>query len=317
MEIKLYEDWMQPQVLKLFSDQYGRAEQELFDIHTKFYDHSFQKNKCIRIVALDGDIITGFQSLFYWPYIKNDKIYRTFQSGNSIVHPSYRGKGIFQQLLNYLDNHNEDLKIDFLLGFPVEASFGSFIRNNWTNPFNLSWYLKLINPLAFLFSKNRLIKNFEKEPKLINPFSSDNIFRLNFDKDFQSWRSGFVDEKKYFYYNYTEGNLSITFGLKFNQRSKYFNELIIGEIRTNSYDSVFLKKAFKNLIKKSRLTLCVTALTIALNDTNNSSILNAIKSSSFIKTKKQIYFITKSYNNNSEINEPSNWELFRSDIDSW
>ncbi len=317
MVIKLYEDWMQSQVIKLFSNEYGRTEAELIEIHSKFYNHHFQKGKCIRIVSMDGDIVTGFQTLFYWPYQMNNKIYRSFQSGNSIVHPDYRGKGIFQKLLNFLDENNKELNIDFLMGFPVEASFGSFIRNKWTNPFNLHWYLKLVNPIAFLFSKKKLEKKFDSFPLLNTVNLSDNIFRLHVDESFLEWRNGFRDSINHFYFNYIDENNTITFGLKMNVRSRFFNELIVGEIRTTTNDINFIRAAFKKLVKSSRASYCVTVLTIALVENKESNILKAINSKGFIATKKQIYFITKSYGSNSVINIPKNWELYRGDIDSW
>jgi len=317
MEIRLYEDWMESQVIKLFSNQYSRTVSELTEIHSKFYNHPFQKDKCIRIVSMDGEVVTGFQTLFYWPYQKNNKVYRSFQSGNSIVHPDYRGKGIFQKLLNFLDENNKDLNIDFLMGFPVEASFGSFVRNKWANPFNLHWYLKLINPFAFLFSKKNFEKRFDSFPLLNSNNSSDNIFRLHIDNSFNSWRNGFRNSKNYFYFNFSDENKSITFGLKMNVRSRFFHELIIGEIRTYTNDIHFFRAAIKKLVRKTRSSLCFTAITIALVESKDSNILKLLKKENFISTKKQIYFITKSYNNNNEINISENWELYRGDIDSW
>ena len=46
--------------------------------------------------------------------------------------------------------------IDFLIGFPVKESIGSFKRKNWSNNFDLKWYVKLIslNPMTFRKSKN-------------------------------------------------------------------------------------------------------------------------------------------------------------------
>ena len=143
---------MRPQVSALFSAQYGTELSVVEKTQEGFYGHSFQREKSIRIVALDGTKVIGFQSLFYWPYQKDGVNYNSLQSGNSLVHPEYRGKGIFQTLLQFLDDYNKDLKIDFLVGFPVEASFKSFLKNKWSNPFDLVWQMKIINPFGFLFS---------------------------------------------------------------------------------------------------------------------------------------------------------------------
>ena len=88
------------------------------------------------------------------------------------MHPDYRGKGIFQKLLSYLDNHQKELNIDFLIGFPIIDSKNSLLRNNWVNLFNLQWYIKLLNPFSVLMPVNidklkrvfndKLIHNLEK-----------------------------------------------------------------------------------------------------------------------------------------------------------
>ena len=75
MEIGLYEDWMKPQVAKLFCLQYGVNEDNFSKLIDNFYEHPFQKDKCIRIVAKEGKTIIGFQSFIYWPYEYNNKTY--------------------------------------------------------------------------------------------------------------------------------------------------------------------------------------------------------------------------------------------------
>lgn len=317
MDIKLYEDWMQPQVNKLFSMQYGRSEEEVAVTMEQFYEHPFQKNKCIRLVSMDGDTVTGFQSLFYWPYQKNGQVYHSFQSGNSLVHPDYRGKGIFQKLLNYLDEYNKDLQIDFLMGFPVQMSYGSFMKNKWANPLNIVWYVKFLNPIAFLFSLDGITKHFDKSCKPVEQFIPANSYRLVRDAAFENWISASRDQQPYCYFHYSEGGHAIRFSLKVSQRNRWFNELIIGDIQTSTADAAFIKKAFSKLSRKAFATLRVTALTIALNEAAPDAVLSVIQSLGYLRTKKSIYFITKSYGSNHAIEDQNNWVLYRSDVDTW
>src|SRR5689334_1140363 len=125
MEITIttYAPWMRDQVAELFSLQYGFNKEEFARKMDRFYDHPFQKDRCIRVVALDGEKVAGFQSFFYWPYAFKGKTFNSYQSGNSLVHPDYRGKKIFQKLLNFVDEKKQELRIDFLMGFPVEDSY--------------------------------------------------------------------------------------------------------------------------------------------------------------------------------------------------
>lgn len=317
MDIKLYGDWMKPQVSKLFSTNYGTNEADLEITMGKFYEHPFQKNKCIRIVAMDQDKVIGFQSLFFWPYQKDGQVYNTYQSGNSLVHPDYRGKGIFQNLLNYLDTYNKDLKIDFLVGFPVQQSYGSFMKNKWSNPLNLNWYLKVINPFGFIFPINTIDSYFDKVPQNVIQNVPSGIFRLVQDKAFENWRGSFSGNRKYFYFNFTENPNTITFSLKTNKRNKWFNELIIGDIRSSTNDYKFIRKAMAQLRNRAIKSLGVSAITIAVNEHAPSPVNLVLKKMNFFKIKKSIYFITKSFNENLEINNKKNWELYRSDIDTW
>ena len=143
MLIQKYEDWMRPQIVALFNAEYGTVEQSFDQLFVNFYEHPFQLQHGIRIVALDGESVAGFQSFFYWPMMHGGIVIRAYQSGNSLVHPEYRGKGLFAKMLNYIHDEHSEFQFDVLIGFPVEASYNSFIRNGWLNPFNLQWHVKL------------------------------------------------------------------------------------------------------------------------------------------------------------------------------
>jgi hypothetical protein len=114
IKIAFYEDWMKAQVAKMFSMQYGVDGHFFAKQIEDFYEHPFQKNKSIRIVALDGDKVAGFQSFVYWPYNYGKTTYNSYQSGNSLVHQDYRGKGIFNKLLSFFET--EKIDVDFLIG---------------------------------------------------------------------------------------------------------------------------------------------------------------------------------------------------------
>lgn len=318
MEIKLYEPWMKYQVYKMFCEQYGRSEEEVAYTMEQFYEHPFQKEKCIRLVALDGDKVVGFQSLFYWPYYKNGKVYNSFQSGNSLVHPDYRGKGIFQNLLRYLDDYNKKLNIDFLIGFPVEMSYKSFIKCKWDNPLNLVWYVSIVNPFAFLFNFKKIKKIFnDKEDITINQKLYEGAYRLHRDEAFKNWFLSSRDKSVYFYFHYIEGQSSVQFSLKLHHRNRWIHELIIGDIQTNTDDPKILKKAFQKLRRIALFSLRVTLISIAINEHASLNLKEVLLKSGFFKTKKSIYFITRNYSEETDINKAENWILYRSDLDTW
>ncbi|MFM2360049.1 MAG: hypothetical protein RLY16_2042 [Bacteroidota bacterium] len=318
MEIKLYEDWMRPQVDKLFSDQYSRPIEETSLMMQQFYEHPFQKNKSLRLVALDGDIVIGFQSFFYWPYLRNGVIHNTCQSGNSLVHPNYRGKGIFQKLLNAIEVICKEQQVELVMGFPVEMSYPSFMKMGWSNPFNLIWYLKMVNPLAFLFDQQRLDQQFEKAARPIKQSFFQNMFRLNRDEAFEDWIHTTRKMNDYRYFTFSKGDSQINFVVKFNKRNKWINELVIGDIKTNSFDETFIKAAFKQLKSKAFWSCCISILTIAINENESGPFLRVIQKLGYNKSKWKIYFITKTMAETTfDFNQVNQWLLFRSDIDTW
>ena len=193
-----YESRMIEQVAQMFENQYGIKASEFEKLMLDFYEHPFQKDKCIRVVANEGDKIIGFQSFFYWPYLKNGKIYNSYQSGNSLVHPDYRGKGIFQSLLKNIEENSKSKGVDFLTGFPVEASYKSFIKTGWNNLLNLNWFVKIVNPLGFLFGDGKLQHYFAKRNNAPVNSELQNHFQLNITKEFNEWRNNYSSDKNYY-----------------------------------------------------------------------------------------------------------------------
>ncbi len=317
-DIKPYEPWMKEQVAKLFSMQYGVLENYFSLLMDNFYDHPYQKEKCIRIVALEGSTVIGFQSFFYWPYILNEKKFNSYQSGNSLVHPEHRGKGIFQKLLNYFDTElQKKINIDFLMGFPVEQSKNSFLRNNWNNILDMQWYMNIINPFALFFPKNQsdLLRKFTDTDKIIE--ESERRFHLAKSKDFIKWRKHYSQANQYYHFSFEEKNKKIIFELKLSTRKKLIHELTIGNIQTNTDDENFIFTGFDKL--KSKVFSCgfISFLSIALNEKSSSPILNILHKSGYKKVNRQIHFIVKSFIDIPEITDPSCWILYRGDIDTW
>lgn len=318
MEIKLYEDWMKSQVSVLFSQQYNVSVTEFSNLINDFYEHPYQKNKSIRIVATEGKKVIGFQSFFYWPYILNGIIYNSYQSGNSLVHPEYRGKGIFQKLLSYLDNHKAELNIDFLIGFPIIDSKNSLLRNNWQNLFNLQWYLKLVNPFSIIFPVNKFKVN-EVFPNTIhkNYYKNDSI-RLSSSSDFLNWRRDYSKNSEYIYFNYSESEKIIQFQMKIVLRKKIIKELQIGDINTNASDDIkFIENSLNALSKNAKKLKFLTIITIALNEHSDQNLIKCLLNKSYKRTNKSIFFMIKPFIETNELLKLNKWVIYRSDIDTW
>jgi len=316
IDITWYSDALRPQVIDLFVSEYG-VERKAFDqLFERFYLHPFQKDKCLLVVALDGNTVAGFQSFFFWPYTFNGKTYNSFQSGNSLVHPGYRGKGIFNKMLSFIDEENKTRDIDFLMGFPVEASLKNFIKDKWTNILDLRWYIKLCNPFAFFPFRSG--NSFEKGCIFFgaeNPEKS--VLRLSASADFTGWRREYLSGN-YYSYRYTAGNEEIIFHLKTNKRKKVLNELIIGNILFKNELSIqHLSAALKSLDKAASRTFATHFISIAVNEACSIDLRTALLNTSFKRTEKSIYFIVKPFKDNNFVLQPAHWLLYRSDIDTW
>lgn len=317
IRIEHYKEWMKPQVANLFEKEYAINKSAFEVFFSKFYEHEYQKNKSILIVALDNKKIIGFQSFFYWPYSLGGKEFSSYQSGNSLVHPDYRGKGLFKLMLNFLYTDVRKNEIDFLMGFPVEASYPSFIKNGWLNVLNLRWSLKLINPFAFLFNANTIKNKFQR----INPKTKSKapeFIKLSNNINYTEWRESYSSDKIFYYAIKKDGN-ELCFHLKYNKRSKFINELIIGNIVSTTYDKVFLSLCFKKLIKEVRNSWAISILTIAINEhLNDKSLLQVLTKNRFRFINKYIYFIIKPINETSlSVVNAENWMLLRGDVDTW
>ena len=315
MTIQKYEDWMRPQVVSLFNLEYGTPMEEFDLLFGSFYEHPFQKENGIRIVAVDGEKVAGFQSFFYWPVVHDGKILRAYQSGNSLVHPEFRGQRLFARMLNFIHEPESGFDCELLIGFPVEASYNSFIRNKWLNPFNLQWFVKPLNPLY------SLVSNPEKQLKAVlnqrppMDYTADiGITHVVQSAGFDQYRFNY--EKGDFYrYHWEENGMKAFFEMKAQRRKKVIKELVIGKFLTTNQDKDFIHGAFTALIKEVKRSSSFTIISCAINP-NVLPLMNAMNNIGFKKIDRSIYFIAKGPMA-EKIVDWSNWWIFRSDIDTW
>lgn len=317
IEITWYTDNLRGQVIDLFVKEYGVDKEEFNTLFERFYFHPFQKNNCLLIVALDGEIVAGFQSFFFWPYHFEGKTFNSFQSGNSLVNPAYRGQGLFNKMLAFINQENETRQIDFLMGFPVEASLRNFIKDKWSNILDLRWHIKFCNPLGFsgsLKGKNISVglKHFPAQTKFPGNVT------LNSNSEFNSWRENYLKKDLYYSFHYRDKNDEIIFHLKKNKRKKILNELVIGNIRYNSPSAVSKTSiALQELNSSVRNSFSFHFISCAFNEKCTLNLGSEFLEAGFKPTEKKIHFIVKPYKGNTFVEAPEKWLLFRSDIDTW
>jgi len=314
-----YEEWMRDQVIGMFCEQYGNSREQFSDYFTEFYS-GFQKNRAIRLVILSEKKVAGFVSFSYWPYLVQGNACNSYQCGNVIINKDFRGQGLYNKLLDHLNSNAGSYGIDFLVGFPIKEIVKLYLKSGWKNPFNLNWYVKALNPFGILFSvtNEKLAGVFSTTKKYTRTYSRESEIILGVDNEFYAWNEAYNNMTRHFYLNFDKKEDWIEFSVKLNKR-KYFNELILGEINTNSDDPVFIKEALARLKKTASSVTGISFLSVCLNPNGQrKAITKAIEELRFRKINREVKFITKNFRlNETVINDPANWTLYRRDVDTW
>lgn len=288
IRIAAYEERMSGDVAQLFHRQYGIAREAFLDRFTRFYEHPYQREQCRRVVTLSGDTVVGFTGFCAWPYRLGARQFRSFQYCDAIVDPDWRGRGAFRRMLDALDETQE---VDFAVGFPVEASRSSFVSNGRRNLLDLHWYVKLLEPFAFLGRRETV------DEAAASHEESDSHLRLTDDAAFIDWRRGYSHRQRYF--------VRGPFELKSIRRKRLLREMIIGDVRGDDADFGALAAHVHG----------ATYLSIALSPLD--PLVTRVRAAGFRKIDRRITFVVKPFSNEDLVNDPARWRLFRADIDTW
>lgn len=307
---------MRQQVIDLFRMEYGADAQNFDTFFGQFYEHPFQVNDGIRIAATDGDKVIGFQSFFHWPIALHGQFTHAYQSGNSLVHPDYRGKGLFGKMLNYIHLEEAHLPHDLLIGFPVEMSYGAFMKNKWLNPFDLQWYIKPLHPIRSLLTQpeTQLMRSpLGQRTPIDLPLASD-LAGVQQSAAHDHYRFGYQNGP-YFRFIFEDPRGRVLFELKAQRRKKVLKELILGKIVRTSSDRELLFEAYAALEKAIRSNASFSFLSIAINPLSDDWKALMARNR-FRPIDKKIHFIAKGPLADRQQNWGS-WDIFRADIDTW
>ncbi|WP_290538037.1 GNAT family N-acetyltransferase [Alcanivorax sp.] len=78
------------------------------------------------------------------------KFFFSAQSGDTMTHPDFQGKGLFTKLALKTYDKVRELGVDFVYGFPNESSYPGFKRKlNWNFPFKMKKAIRVVPCLPF------------------------------------------------------------------------------------------------------------------------------------------------------------------------
>lgn len=317
--IVVYEDWMKEGVVSLHSDHYHYDPQEYAVRFTRWYEHPFSREKSIRVVALDGKKVIGFQSWVLWPYTRGDRVFSSLQSRESLIHEDYRGQGIWTRMLVLGNQLATERGIDFFVGFPHERSLPGLIKAGWKHILDLQWFARLVHP-SKLWKQSASDSDqspFETQPMSLNSCRGDHL-RLYDGSDFMSWRRAISDQQKHLYYSCPMPNPRICFEMKL-ERGHGFNELVIGDIRSSEAGYPVLRSALRELFRVLRSHKEIAIVSIALNlQTRPNPFFWPLLSTGFLPIpNKKIYFCVKEIVQTVPLDDARLWDVFRADTDTW
>lgn len=317
------EPWMLDQVAELAVLQYGGN----VDDRKKHYEHLLCNQYSlihppIALVGLSGrNKVIAFQSYLYWPYKKGETQFNVYQSGGSLVHPSFRGQKIFQNLLSIGSMIALQKKADFLTGFPIPISYGALIKDGWIKVGHLRWWTKILRPIRLIREKygNNICneRNYDGMHidirKIIYYSGIDvSIMRMANSEDFLEWR---YNQKINDYWYYEHHSAGCMFLYKLSCVHGY-SEIVIGDtfIRNNEKD-IFANTLKNFLNKKNKSIANISAVSFA--SFNPSPLkMRGLLLNGFIPHKLTAPLLIKPISKNIKVNK-SEWDVSLCDIDTW
>jgi GNAT superfamily N-acetyltransferase len=231
----------------------------------------------IMLVALKGSRVVGFNSWTPWPYTFRGRLYRSFQLGESVVDPEFRGRGIYSKLQRLGCDISGDRGVDFFLAFPIKGTHGPLLRSGWSHVGDLRGYCKILRPFRGAAKVLSLIprdtsrvetgaaaKRVAGEIRIPESSSAraDRFARVN-SPEFLRWRFAENAYHRYSVHRHTEEDGEAIFIYRARER-KGLNECFLVDFHRSGEDPIFFSRALGALVAHARrggFDLLTTAFT--------------------------------------------------------
>jgi len=150
----------------------------------KHYENPFGKS--LGLLAFDQKKIVGVRMFMFWEFKKEGTVVKAIRPVDTIIHPSYRGKGLFKDLTMTGLTKFKD-KYDLVFNTPNKNSLPGYIKMGWEYyAENLNFNLGIIFPSM---SGEISVKNVRNGDVDLSDLSINNkVFKTNISREYLNWR---------------------------------------------------------------------------------------------------------------------------------
>jgi len=222
VRIRLSEERDKQQILQLLNSGFSTIQRSSNIRGDEFWDWKYMNSPFGRakltIAELDKNIV-AVDNMWPWEFHARGTVIKALQPCDSIVHPDFRGQGLFRKMrLHGLEVAKAD-GVRFLFNFPNESSLGGNVSLGWHFIGRINWWVKLLKPVDVLrdvFSKvssEPLIpdKEYLIDFNVINHIAQDGVnfdgfIKINRVEGFHEWRYGQHPSRVYGSVVFEQGN---------------------------------------------------------------------------------------------------------------
>ncbi len=295
--------------------------------------------------AFVDDRLVGINSFMQIDFVYKGITIKTVESGDSIVDPEYRRKGIFSQIIKYAENYLRNAGYDLIIGFPNNQSYPGFIKLGFLDLCHVKNEIIVVDlkKMVYELYGKKIPRIFNLKPRMIflgavlnakreksmklsvsdsapydsfESFANDEYICQNISKKIIGWK--FLLDK-FFFYNVQNAEdefiASFVFG-RFKLRGK-FDTLTLIHIFNNSANEKEFVRAYalviNDILKNNSCTL------IRKWRTKSDLELQAGIKCGFLKIKKYNPFIvnilTEDKGKKKLLADANNWNPMMVDLD--
>jgi len=146
MEIRMFDERQDvDDFLDLFEISFGKPMSK--DYFTwKYVENPFRIDEVPIIVAENNHRLIGARPFVATRMLIAGKIMNALQPCNTMVHPEFRGKGVFPQMNEFAIKEFQGTDYKIFYNFPNKNSFRGYLKCGWQAIGRTAWYWKILNP---------------------------------------------------------------------------------------------------------------------------------------------------------------------------